>query len=167
MWHLSNEDSTYSPSYIEMCTKVPLKWRHLSNEDSAYYASYSHRYVHTWSGIYVLHTAYITCTVELPSSATFIQAPSTLTSSVPAAYPFLEGTQLAAKREVLCLKSNSLTVQDRPSIALLTISALLRVSWFASAIRRCSLVFCGDREIKHHGNEHHTLQGKKYRVYFT
>ena len=33
--HLSNEDSAYCPSYIEMCTKLPLKHGHLSNEDSA------------------------------------------------------------------------------------------------------------------------------------
>ena len=38
--HLSNEDSAYCPSYIEMCTKLPLKEGHLSNEDSAYCPSY-------------------------------------------------------------------------------------------------------------------------------
>ena len=35
-----NEDSAYCPSYIEMCTKLPLKYGHLSNEDSAYCPSY-------------------------------------------------------------------------------------------------------------------------------
>ena len=38
--HLSNEDSAYCCSYIEMCMKLPLKLGHLSNEDSAYCCSY-------------------------------------------------------------------------------------------------------------------------------
>ena len=36
----SNEDTAYCLSYIEMCTKLPLKCAHLSNEDSAYCSSY-------------------------------------------------------------------------------------------------------------------------------
>ena len=30
--HLSNEDSAYCPSYIEMCAKLSLKLGHLSNQ---------------------------------------------------------------------------------------------------------------------------------------
>ena len=44
--HVSNEDSVYCPSYIEMCTKLPLKSGHLSNEDSAYCPRYVHRDVY-------------------------------------------------------------------------------------------------------------------------
>ena len=36
----SIEDSAYCPGYIEMCTKLPLKYGHLSNEDSARFPSY-------------------------------------------------------------------------------------------------------------------------------
>ena len=32
--------SVYCSSYIEMCTKLPLKYGHLSNEDSVYCPSY-------------------------------------------------------------------------------------------------------------------------------
>ena len=29
-----NQDTTHSPSYIEQCTKLPLKWGHLLNQDT-------------------------------------------------------------------------------------------------------------------------------------
>ena len=30
-----NEDTIHGPSYIEMCTKQPLKWGHPSNQDTS------------------------------------------------------------------------------------------------------------------------------------
>ena len=51
--HLSNEDSAYYPSYIEMCIKLPLKYGHLSNVGSAYCPSYcTYRCVQSTSEIW-------------------------------------------------------------------------------------------------------------------